>query len=196
MHVRLWTFVSLMMVPLPLSAQGWDGPYMGVHLGAVSADFSNQVATTPGPSGDVRGVVGGLQLGYNWQRGRSVLGAEADVSMMDLGDRFPGGRFEEDVMTSLRVRAGVAQGETLVFGSLGVAWTEQETTFTGVGRHSDFAPGLIVGAGAERFVFENVTGRVEAYYVDAPAEPGSIGATPTANGSQNVIFRAGLSLHF
>ena len=99
-------------------------------------------------------------------------------------------------MTSLRLRAGVTTGDTLVFGSLGVAWTEQQTTLTGVGSASEFEPGLMMGAGAERFLWENVTGRVEAYYVDTPTETRIINTTPTANGSQNVVFRAGLSLHF
>lgn len=195
-HVFKWFLVFLLVAGSPVLAEGWRGPYVGFHLGNTTADFSGQTAVTPGASGDAQGALGGVQVGYNWQRGNSVLGAEADVSFADIGDQFPGGRFEEDVMTSVRLRAGVTRGDTLVFGSLGVAWTEQETTLTGAGSASEFEPGLMMGGGAERFLWDNITGRVEAYFVDAPAEIQVIRGTPTANGSQNVIFRAGLSLHF
>ncbi|MEO3413986.1 outer membrane beta-barrel protein [Roseovarius sp. CAU 1744] len=191
-----WVLVILLLMASPVLAEGWRGPYVGLHLGGAVADFSGPSGLAPGASGEGRGMVGGLQVGYNWQRGNSVLGAEADLSFADISDDFPGGHFEEDMMTSLRFRAGVATGDTLVFGTLGVAWTEQQTTLTGVGSSTDFEPGLMMGAGAERFLGENVTGRVEAYFVDAPADTRVIGATPTANGSQNVVFRAGLSLHF
>lgn len=191
-----WFLVILLVAGSPVLADGWRGAYVGFHLGSAVADFSGQTVATPGASGDAHGAVGGVQVGYNWQRGNSVLGAEADLSFADIGDHFPGGRFEEDVMTSVRVRAGVTRGDTLVFGTLGVAWTEHETTLTGVGSASEFEPGLIMGAGAERFLWNNITGRVEAYVVDAPADTQVIGGTPTANGSQNVVFRAGLSLHF
>lgn len=196
MQVKTWSLIVCLMSAAPVWAQGWQGPYVGIHIGGASSDFTNQLATTPGPTGETRSMVGGVQFGYNWQHGGSVVGAEADVSLTDLNEQFPGGQFEQDLMTSLRLRAGVMQGETLVFGSLGVAWTEQETTLTGTGRQSDLTPGIMVGAGAERFLFDNVTGRVEAYYVDAPAETRNTGGTATSNGSQNVIFRAGLSLHF
>lgn len=191
-----WFLVILLVAGSPVLADGWRGPYVGFHLGGAVADFSGQTFSTPGASGDTRGAVGGVQVGYNWQSGSSILGAEADVSFADIADDFPGGRFEEDIMTSLRVRAGVTRGETLVFGSVGVAWTEHETTLTGVGHASEFEPGLMMGAGAERFLWDNISGRVEAYFVDAPADSQVIGGTSSANGSQNVVFRAGLSLHF
>ncbi len=196
MHARIWALALSLMIATPVLAQGWQGPYVGIHLGGVAADLSNQSAVTPGPNGETRSALGGLQLGYNWQRGQSILGAEADISMTDISDQFPGGQFEEDLMTSLRFRAGVTQGDTLVFGSFGVAWTDQQTTLTGVGQSSGLEPGLMLGAGAERFLGDNVTGRVEAYYVDTPTETRNTGGTPTSHGSQNVIFRAGLSLHF
>ena len=186
----------LFFIAAPLHAEGWQGPYVGVHLGGAVADFTSDAPAVPGPSGDAVGMVGGFQLGYNWQRGQSVLGAEADISLTDISDRFAAGHFDEDLMTSLRIRAGITQGETLVFGALGVAWTEQETTITGAGSQSDFEPGLMLGGGAERFLWDNVTGRVEAYYVDAPADVDNVGGRATSGGSQNVIFRAGLSLHF
>src|SRR5262245_33821432 len=53
--------------PYPLS---WHGSYAGVHLGF----------------GDGDGVVGGGQIGYNWQSGRVVYGIEADFSLSSMED--------------------------------------------------------------------------------------------------------------
>lgn len=190
-------FTAVMgMAAAPVAAQGWQGPYIGFHLGGAAADFSSSAVATAGPSGDATEFLGGLQLGYNWQRGNSVLGAEADISFTDISDEFAGGRFDEDLMTSVRLRAGVMQGETLFYGSLGVAWTEQQTTLNGVGSSHDLEPGVMFGAGAETFLGDHVSGRVEAFYVDAPTVTRNIGGTTSVSGSKNVVFRAGLSLHF
>ena len=58
-------------VPYPLS---WHGPYAGVHLGF----------------GDGDGVVGGGQIGYNWQSGRIVYGIEADFALSSMEDEASG----------------------------------------------------------------------------------------------------------
>src|SRR5262249_45024370 len=50
----------------------WQGLYGGVNLGW-------------GWSGDASGVVGGGQIGYNWQSRQYVYGLEADVSAADIG---------------------------------------------------------------------------------------------------------------
>src|SRR5688572_16486627 len=49
----------------------WHGLYGGLHLGW-------------GESGPADGVVGGAQIGYNWQRGQIVYGLEADISAADI----------------------------------------------------------------------------------------------------------------
>src|SRR5262245_63102984 len=48
----------------------WQGLYAGVHVGI--------------PDGN--GVLGGAQLGYNWQSGRIVYGAEADIAGSTMED--------------------------------------------------------------------------------------------------------------
>ncbi len=58
-------------VPYPLS---WHGSYAGVHLGF----------------GDGDGVVGGGQIGYNWQSGRIVYGIEADFALSSMEDEASG----------------------------------------------------------------------------------------------------------
>ena len=50
----------------------WQGFYGGVNLGY-------------GWSGDAQGVVGGGQVGFNWQSQQFVYGIEADLSLSDIG---------------------------------------------------------------------------------------------------------------
>ena len=69
--------------PPPVVLWSWTGLYIGGHVGAA---VGNATITDPaGPAicgNNVRstGVLGGVQIGYNWQVPNSlfVLGAEAD----------------------------------------------------------------------------------------------------------------------
>ena len=54
----------------------WHGLYAGVHVGF----------------GDADGVLGGGQVGYNWQSGRVVYGVEADFSLSSLKEEVCFGR--------------------------------------------------------------------------------------------------------
>src|SRR5690606_34899088 len=49
----------------------WQGLYGGVHLGY-------------GEDSHTDGILGGGQLGYNWQAGRFVYGIEGDISVTDM----------------------------------------------------------------------------------------------------------------
>nr|WP_309504229.1 outer membrane beta-barrel protein [uncultured Roseovarius sp.] len=178
------------------ASQDWSGPYAGFHLGGAYGGFTNNVPAQPGPTEDAGTFLGGVQLGYNWQQGNTVYGAEIDYSLMELRGSSAGGSFEENSMGSLRFRAGQILGETLFYGSLGVAWTQKKTSLTGIGSSTDFEPGLMVGGGAERWLGDNLSGRIEAYYVDVPKSQQSVGGVATSGGSQNGVFRAGLNLHF
>ena len=52
----------------------WHGLYAGVHVGF----------------GDGDGVLGGGQLGYNWQSGRVVYGVEADFAVSSIEEEVTG----------------------------------------------------------------------------------------------------------
>ena len=181
-----------------VSAQSrdWSGPYAGLHLGWAYAGFNNSVPTLPGPTGDAGSAIGGVQLGYNWQSGAMVYGVEADASAMELRARSAGGNFAEDRMFSIRFRAGQLVNETLIYGSLGVAWTEKKIGLTGLGSTSDYEPGLMVGGGVERWLSDTMTGRIEVFYVDVPKSRQTVGGVAVTGGSDNAIVRAGLNFHF
>ncbi len=83
--------------PAPANpAYSWTGAYVGGHFGhgwgranttftplPTAQQFINLAPTTLRP--DPRGFHGGGQAGYNWQSGRLVIGAEADLSWSRMG---------------------------------------------------------------------------------------------------------------
>jgi len=86
--------------PMMAPAYSWTGFYIGANVGAawgkadvdqnVGVPFSGitnnpitiivppQLGAFPGTSGTGTGVIGGGQIGYNWQSDRWVYGVEAD----------------------------------------------------------------------------------------------------------------------
>jgi outer membrane immunogenic protein len=61
----------------------WTGFYVGANLGGSFGRSSTDYTIAGIPFGSTSqrmdGVVGGLQAGYNWQRGRGVFGWETDI---------------------------------------------------------------------------------------------------------------------
>ena len=78
-----------------VTAWSWAGPYLGLNLGYSTGKsktdgvFSDATLGTPlftsGSSDSLRGVIGGVQAGYNWQAGNWVAGLEGDIQMSGQG---------------------------------------------------------------------------------------------------------------
>jgi outer membrane immunogenic protein len=72
--------------PIPI----WSGLYFGVHLGGArgNIDVSDTFDYNGDPHAentvDTLGVIAGIQVGYNFQRGNFVYGVEADLGYLDL----------------------------------------------------------------------------------------------------------------
>ena len=71
--------------PPPPLAYRWMGPYFGANVGYQWGSIDNNPAK---PSG----VAGGIQAGYNWQNGNFVLGAEADIRVIERNRSIQGCR--------------------------------------------------------------------------------------------------------
>jgi len=135
----------------------WTGFYVGGNLGWGWRDSNDEpvILTGPGVPGGIAGgtllfdnnndatFTGGGQIGYNYQIGSFVIGAEADIQGIDnnndnnavfipgpgfAGDFVPG-EFENgaDWWGSVRLRAGVAFDRFLVYATGGLAYTEDNT---------------------------------------------------------------------
>jgi outer membrane immunogenic protein len=88
-------------VPAPAPVFSWTGFYVGANIGGGWGDrnvnyvpndplsfslfFSRFLLGAPPPASiDTSGVLGGLQVGYNWQMGPAwLIGAEADIDWSD-----------------------------------------------------------------------------------------------------------------
>jgi outer membrane immunogenic protein len=155
----------------------WTGFYVGIQGGYA---WTN-VDVDPGGFGidDLNGGLFGGYVGYNWQHGPWVFGAEGDFNgvwndqTFDVGGALP---FSTDIGTdwlaSIRARAGYSFDRALVFATGGVAFTQAsaDTTFAGgltFGGDETFT-GWTVGGGLEYAFTDNWLGRAEYRYYGFP----------------------------
>ena len=133
----------------------WAGVYFGVHLGGTRGrvDVSDTFDYNGDPhaenSFDTNGVIAGVQVGYNWQRGNFVYGVEADLGYLDLsGSKYfdlPNptegtSKYEADrdigatyslsggLYGDLTARVGYATDKTLLYVKGGAAFLNVNTT--------------------------------------------------------------------
>jgi outer membrane immunogenic protein len=146
--------------PYPLS---WHGSYAGVHLGF----------------GDGDGVVGGGQVGYNWQSGRFVYGIEGDFSFSSMEEEASGcipgagcvfAGASLDWLATVRGRVGyLIDPRILAYATAGfgiAAWSAEagitgpafeDTRIRFDGTETDF----VFGLGVEGKINEAMTARLE-----------------------------------
>lgn len=117
----------------------WQGLYTGFHLGhgwgqrtlQESSEFGDSALTEP------RGFYFGSTMGYNWQFGRLVFGAEADfshgriensVNLGEIDDVGLAGTARIDWFGTVRGRLGLAHDRFLVYATGGFAWAHVNST--------------------------------------------------------------------
>jgi outer membrane immunogenic protein len=111
--------------PIEILNTDWAGVYFGGHLGG-AVDGDND-------------FLGGLHLGYNWQNGNLLYGAEGDIS------------FGDDTVGTIRGRLGFAGPALALYGTAGVAITDDDE-------------GLVAGGGVEYKIAERTSVGVEALH--------------------------------
>jgi outer membrane immunogenic protein len=136
--------------PPPPPVFSWTGFYIGANIGGKWATFDHEVtgpATTVSFTGNTNSsVIGGGQVGYNWQTGAWVFGIEGDIDAQRfsrtrvigtaIGPFIPGDFFtaESNWQASLRGRIGYAAWDrSLLYVTGGAAWTNLKGTVGLVG---------------------------------------------------------------
>ena len=164
----------------PMMAPSWTGFYFGGHLGGA---WQNASGGYQGKNVQGSSLIGGVQAGYNWQRGNMVYGFEADISGLTSGPRLTGQSGKGDVMASdirwlatFRGRLGLAVNDTMAYmtGGLAVGGVRNAVTdaaFSAVGvdaikSESKTKVGWTVGVGVEHMWSRNWTIGAEALFVD------------------------------
>jgi outer membrane immunogenic protein len=193
----------------------WTGFYIGGNVGyswgrssnteTISNTATGAVLATANSSNDVNGVIGGGQIGYNWQAQNWVFGLEADIQGSDergstsflcvaCGD---GPRDITSIVTqklnwfgTARGRVGVLVSPTiLLYGTGGLAYGEVDTGGS-IGGPTLLTPlatvvfpgtsstrlGWTAGAGVEGRIGGNWSAKLEYLYMDL----GTVSSGPIA----------------
>jgi outer membrane immunogenic protein len=187
--------------PVPLAAQSnsggtfWQGGYIGAHLGyGTGGSFSgNNGWSVTG----ARGVIGGLQGGYDWQFSRFVVGAAADVSLSSISASNAAGGGHLGVNGSLRARAGfLVTDRVLVYGTAGIAAGRVKIdTVLPLANETKMLMGSTWGVGAEYAFSQNMSALLEYRYTSL----GRSGYGSLANVSYDAnahTLRAGINYRF
>jgi outer membrane immunogenic protein len=164
----------------------WSGPYAGLNIGYEWGKVTNT-------AGEPSGLMGGGQLGYNWQSGQFVFGAETDIQFSGADDTFAPWKFANPWFGTLRGRAGYAFNNILVYGTLGLAYGELKGTFLALDE-TRTEVGWTGGVGAEYGFTPNWSAKVEYLYMDLASRSFSI--TGTDNGLHANLLRLGVNYHF
>jgi outer membrane immunogenic protein len=203
------------------SETSFEGPVAGgptaIGIGAVDLSF-----TTANSSGDLKGLIAGAQVGFNWQAGIWVFGLELDgqwsgqqqSGAIECSTGLCTGSHDVRLrsLVTARARAGVAFDRVLAYGTVGGAWAnlrdDLALTVNAVTANflsiSDTAFGWTAGAGVELAFWDNWSARLEFLHVnikDFNAEaaiPGIIGAgvaIQSANFHDNIV-RVGVNYRF
>ena len=187
--------------------------------------FSNLVYLPGGNDNTTKtdGIVGGGQLGYNFQLGQAIIGAEADIHgtniasghngaylnvlaspfiggsvLAPLGGGAPVGNVGVPWFGTVRGRAGWLLNPTLaLYGTGGFAYGG-----LAIAGYSTSAAGWTVGTGGEWMFAPNWSAKLEYLYINATSSSsnGGLGAFSSVGSSRlspaiNVV-RTGLNYHF
>ncbi len=230
------------VAPMPVQAIPiftWTGLYAGVQAGYAygnnDRDYSSVTSVDLDGNGttdvvsvdngfdddESDGFVGGAHIGYNFQFGSIVLGAEADIEATSLGgggnyayvDAF-GNEYsvengnDVDFQGSVRGRLGFAFDRALIYATGGFAFADfsgNDRTFVGPfgtyfnGKDDGVEWGYTVGAGVEYAFTNNLTARVEYRYTNFDRGGNSFNDVAFRSGGDDVDFhtiRAGVSFKF
>jgi len=137
----------------------WTGFYVGANLGGGWASSTLSDSFTGASIGtSSSGIVGGGQLGYNYQIGNFVLGAEGTFDGTSLKASSTVGALQGSAntnwMTTVAARFGIAANNWLFYGKAGGGWANNSATLTNLNNgfqvsSSNTNGGWLVGGGLE-----------------------------------------------
>jgi outer membrane immunogenic protein len=194
-------------------AVSWTGFYLGAHGGVAWLDASQTVtgdplgtcSTVPGTRCTVHatGAIFGGQIGYNWQSQNWVFGIEADASgtslkkTQNVSPQSLSHDINEKVdwLASVRGRLGWAIGDTLFYGTGGVAFGHFDAGWLRIGglaraQFDNTATGWVAGGGIEKIFSRNWSARVEFLHYGFGKD--SFGST--IGGTYTTAFRHDVSV--
>jgi len=178
----------------------WTGFYVGANAGYGWGNVNTNNFGQIGSAGNLDGFVGGGQVGYNYQIGQFVVGAEADLQGADLsaGGDFFGTSVKTEYFGTVRARLGFAFDRFLPYITGGWAYGNVKTSIPLIGFSSDrtHTGGWAIGGGLEYAITNNIIAGVEYLYVDLGEKNITTLAGTGKTGTDFSVVRARLSYKF
>lgn len=171
------------------AAGNWAGAYAGGTASWQKGSFRGQGGR------DANGFGGGVYGGYNMQNGQIVYGGEADLNYSGVDSRNAVRKAEQGVNGSVRGRVGVDLNPVLLYGTAGLAASNAEMKDATTKDEHNLL-GWTAGVGAEAFVTNNVTARVEYRYSDYGNSNFKLGSGTVRSGLEDHSVRVGLGVKF
>jgi outer membrane immunogenic protein len=187
--------------PVYSPVYNWTGFYLGINggggWGRSQWDGIDKF--------DISGGLIGATVGYNWQWGQAVVGAEADVDWSGIKGTTNtlcalGCTTRNHWLSTVRGRVGYAMFDRfLPYLTAGLAAGDIASTRPGFPAGTSTTAGWTVGAGLEVGVVGNVSIKAEYLYVDLGNYNCGFNCGLVAGGNVSFygnIFRGGLNVHF
>ena len=175
----------------------WTGLYVGANIGYGWGRDSAGGATTT-----LNGLIGGGQIGYNWQMNNIVLGVETDFQGSGQRATATGAGFTVSerirYFGTVRARLGYAMDRFLPYITGGLAWgTTDYGNIYGVDTSSTNW-GWTIGAGVEYAFTNNWTAKIEYQYIDLEGSSYTIAPTlgSISADTQLSVVKLGLNYKF
>lgn len=177
--------------PVGVPAGNWAGAYGGATLQHNWGRFGTQ------KDYDAKALGGSVYGGYNMQDDKVVYGVEADLGYNGGNTMFGAGvEGKQGVNGSLRGRVGYDVNPVLVYGTAGVAASNNKLKDAGGASDERVALGYTVGAGVEGFVTDKITARAEYRYSDYQEKSYNLTAGKTKADYDDHSLKVGLGYKF
>jgi outer membrane immunogenic protein len=218
----------LYMPAPPRAFYDWSGFYVGGNFGGGWATTKSDFSVAGGApfasaTNGLAGVLGGAQLGYNWQSGPAVFGLETDFQFSGVNGRIDAPPCPASVcgvatsasysqkmpwFGTVRGRVGYAQDGWLMYATGGYAYARLDTNAVATAggasaslSRSETKPGWTLGTGVEVAFSRHWTAKMEYLYVDLGTHNRSwtFAGLPTVNDRMRVyenLVRAGVNYRF
>ena len=214
--------------PPMAAAPSWTGFYLGVNAGGGFGEDKIDFGVVGAPvfasaNNAFHGVLGGGQIGYNWQFNAFVLGAEADFQGSSLKNTLSApcapafcaplgltAAYSQSIpwFGTARARIGYAQDSWMIYATGGYAYAAVDTNATATAgplaatfNSHDIRSGWTVGGGVEVGLAANWSVKAEYLYVDLGTAhttwnfAGIPAVTNASHITMNVV-RAGVNYRF
>lgn len=184
----LAAFGAMAAMSSPAQAQDWSGLYIGGSIGTadretawtdVDGDWESPGEIAADDDADATSI--GAHVGYNWQFGNWVVGAQGGVAFADLSETtFEQGDVNVDnslsFIADLRANAGYSFGAFLPYLTVGAAYSNLEHSWLEIDDTDDSwqdfgnEVALVYGAGVEYAFAPNWSAGLEYLVYDFDSE--------------------------